>query len=104
MKKNNDNTIAKSLQEYRDFINGKDTEVLVHTVPIKKVSDFSSKDIKAIREDVQVTQRVFAEILAVSPRTVESWEAGRTRPSGPAKRLLGMFKNKPSELLKVISN
>ena len=39
MKETNTNTIAKSWQEYRNFISGKNTEVLVHTLPFKKVGN-----------------------------------------------------------------
>lgn len=36
MKETNANIIAKSLQEYRNFISDKNTEVLVYTLPFKK--------------------------------------------------------------------
>ena len=37
-----------------------------------------------------MTQKVFASFLGVSPKTVESWEAGRYKPDGPARRVMGL--------------
>jgi putative transcriptional regulator len=45
------------------------------------------KRIIAIREKMQVSRERFAEIMGVSRRTVEGWEAGR-RPSDIALHLL----------------
>lgn len=40
------------------------------------------------RKALHLTQKGFAKILGVSPRTVESWEAGRTTPTPTAKKLI----------------
>lgn len=40
------------------------------------------------RKSLNLTQKSFAEILGVSPRTVEAWESGRTTPSPTAKKLM----------------
>lgn len=45
-------------------------------------------DIAAERKAMNMTQKSFAKILGVSPRTVESWEAGRSNPSPTARNLL----------------
>lgn len=47
-------------------------------------------DIKVaeIRKDLQMTQKTFASVLGVSPRTVEAWEAGRSNPSPTARNLI----------------
>ena len=39
----------------------------------------------------QMTQRVFADYLGVSVKTVEAWERGRTHPTGPANRLISFL-------------
>ena len=38
-----------------------------------------------------MTQAVFASYLGVSTKTVEAWELGRTHPTGPANRLIGIL-------------
>ncbi len=45
-------------------------------------------DVAAERKALNLTQKAFAQILGVSPRTVEAWEAGRTTPSPTARILL----------------
>jgi putative transcriptional regulator len=38
-----------------------------------------------------MTQRLFAEALGVSVKTVEAWETGTNSPSGVANRMLGLL-------------
>ena len=49
---------------------------------------YKSKDIKGIREHNKYSQGVFAKILNVSVKTVQSWESGQRVPSHAALRLL----------------
>jgi len=46
------------------------------------------QDIKALRERNHVSQPVFARYLNTSESTVQKWESGAKRPSGPALKLL----------------
>lgn len=41
-----------------------------------------------IRAKLQLSQAAFARLLGVSLRTVQDWEQGRRKPSGPAEALL----------------
>lgn len=52
-------------------------------------------DCCTVRKSLCVTQREFARILGVSPRTVESWEIGRSTPSPTAKNLLFLLSLEP---------
>lgn len=45
-------------------------------------------NIKETRSMLNLTQKGFADVLGVSPRTVESWEAGRTTPTPTAAKLI----------------
>ena len=45
-------------------------------------------DVAELRKSLNLTQKAFAKILGVSPRTVEAWESGRTTPSPTARNLL----------------
>ena len=45
-------------------------------------------DVASERKALNLTQKAFAKILGVSPRTVEAWEAGRSTPSPTARNLL----------------
>ena len=49
---------------------------------------YKAKDVKRIRESGRYSQGVFAKILNVSIKTVQSWESGERVPSHIALRLL----------------
>lgn len=49
---------------------------------------YTAKDIKKIREKGDYSQGIFAAILNVSIKTVQSWESGERVPSHSALRLL----------------
>jgi putative transcriptional regulator len=61
------------------------------TYIISPVTEYSNTDIKKIREQSGMTQKVFAYYMGVSPKTVEAWERGRTHPTGSASRLLDIL-------------
>jgi putative transcriptional regulator len=50
-----------------------------------------------------MSQAVFARLLNVSTKTVQSWEQGARKPSQAALRLIQVFRNDPSGLLEVAS-
>ncbi len=49
-------------------------------------------DVAEIRKSLSMTQRVFADVLGVSTRTVESWECGKTTPTPTAKKLMYLIR------------
>lgn len=49
---------------------------------------YKPKDIKKIREINNYSQGIFARILNVNIKTVQSWESGQRNPSHAALRLL----------------
>ena len=49
-----------------------------------------------------MTQKAFASVLGVSPRTVEAWEAGRTEPTPTAKKLIYLIEQDNSLVQKLI--
>jgi len=49
---------------------------------------YKAKDIKKIREARRYSQGIFAKVLNVSKKTVQSWESGQRAPSHAALRLL----------------
>ncbi len=58
------------------------------TVREMPVPEYQATDIARTRQALNLSQRGFATVLGVSPRTVEAWEAGKNSPSGTARRLL----------------
>jgi putative transcriptional regulator len=58
------------------------------------VREFSAKQIRAIRSRIQMSQAVFAAVLNTSVSTVQKWETGEKRPSGPSLKLLNVIERK----------
>lgn len=54
----------------------------------KPPAHYKAKEIKKIREKNKYSQGVFAKVLNVSVKTVQSWESGQRAPSQAALRLL----------------
>lgn len=55
-------------------------------------TELSASEIKALREDNHVSQPVFARYLNTSESTVQKWETGAKKPSGPALKLLDIVR------------
>ncbi|SFR63682.1 putative transcriptional regulator [Marinobacter daqiaonensis] len=53
-----------------------------------RVSRVEPNEVAEARGRTGLTQREFAEVLHISPRTLQEWEQGRRKPSGPAKALI----------------
>lgn len=85
------NDIMDSLNELLDHATGKETAVIEHRMSIADVKDFSPQEIKRIRQEAKMTQKLFAACLGVSAKSVEAWEGGRSRPDGAARRLIGLI-------------
>lgn len=63
---------------------------------------YVSERIKEIRDDMALSQSVFAAALNVSPETVRAWEQGKRDPDGPTLRLLEVAEQHPEVLLKKV--
>ena len=59
-------------------------------------------DIKAIRQNIGLTQEKFAMMVGVSPRTLQNWEQGHRKPEGPALALLTIFNNDPKHAFEAL--
>ena len=55
------------------------------------VEEMPPQKIKALREAAHVSQAVFAAILNTSVSTVQKWEIGEKKPSGPSLKLLSLI-------------
>jgi len=60
-----------------------------------------AKDVLKLRQRCKMSQGVFAAVLNVSVKTVQSWEQGERKPSHASLRLLQLMAEKPQEVCQV---
>ncbi|MBU6225825.1 MAG: DNA-binding transcriptional regulator [Burkholderiales bacterium] len=63
------------------------------------IPDYDSQKIRALRDQLQLSQAVFAAVLNTSLSTVRKWEVGDKHPSGPSLKLLSLLERKGLEVM-----
>ena len=95
------NSIKKAIGEtVQDIINSglktsfteKELNSLGVTIPEVQLS---TNQIKEIRENLSLSQTVFAKLLNVSPSSIRQWEQGKRQPTGATQVLLDLLKRSP---------
>ena len=88
---------------FEELTNGLNSAIEAHkvggqlkttTIRIPEVKDYTATDIKRIRREAGLTQRMLADYMGLSCKTVEAWERGVSKPTGPARRLLAMLEER----------
>ena len=101
MKKTNvGKLLIESLEEAVSFHEGKVT-LKSRVVEIPEPPQFSSQQIKRIRNSLNVSQPLFAKFFGVSDKAVKGWEQGKP-PGGSASRLLQFAKQDPAGFQKLV--
>ncbi|TVR44309.1 MAG: helix-turn-helix domain-containing protein [Planctomycetota bacterium] len=90
--------ILKDLREahesLKDHYQGKRT-LKTHSVPPASPVQMTKRRIQKIREQLRVSQEIFARSLHTSRRTIEKWEQGISKPSGATAALLALVEKRP---------
>jgi len=76
---------AKLLQSVKEMKTGK----------AARTSQIEPNKVVEARSKTGLTQLQFAEVLNISPRTLQEWEQGRRKPSGPAQALIKIATRHP---------
>ncbi len=79
--------ILEGIREIKAYKTGKKT---LRTNTLKEPSPP-----QVIRAKLNLSQAAFAGLMGVSLRTIQDWEQGRRKPSGPAIALLRIAEQKP---------
>ena len=87
--------IMSSLNELIEIAEGKETGAIIHKRTVREPETFTPQQIKELRKETGMTQKVFAACIGVSAKSMEAWEGGRSRPDGAARRILGLMKSHP---------
>jgi putative transcriptional regulator len=64
--------------------------------------EIDAKTLVALREQAKMSQGVFAKLLFVSSKTVQSWEQGVRVPSKASRRLIQIFAERPGVVCEVV--
>ena len=64
--------------------------------------EIDAETLSALRRAAEMSQAVFAGVLYVSSKTVQSWEQGVRVPSMAARRLIHIFTEQPAMVCKVV--
>ncbi len=88
-------SIDAALQEVLDHVQGK------ITLESRKV-DVPRPEVRAIRQQYDLSQQDFSRLFGISVRTLQQWEQGRRFPQGPAKVLLKVIAKNPQAVWDVI--
>ncbi|MDR2903829.1 MAG: helix-turn-helix domain-containing protein [Clostridiales bacterium] len=87
--------LITALQELVDYSEGK-IDLRTSQLDVSPVCEtISVEEIKGTREKLGMSQSIFAIVLGVSTKTVQSWETGRYMPDGAARRLITMLQLDP---------
>jgi putative transcriptional regulator len=62
-----------------------------------EVKEISPTKIRRLRQKENISQAVFAAILNTSVSTIQKWELGDKKPSGPSLKLLSILERKGLE-------
>jgi len=88
--------LIEAMQELIDYSEGK-IDLRTSMFRISPVCEsISVTEIKDLRKSLGMSQSVFALVVGVSKKTVESWEAGRYKPDGAARRLMSIMAADPA--------
>ncbi|HEY1376507.1 MAG TPA: helix-turn-helix domain-containing protein [Gemmataceae bacterium] len=78
-------------------------ELTLRTVEVPAAPpEIDAKTLVALREEAAMSQAVFAKVLYVSAKTVQSWEQGLRVPSRAARRLIEIFAERPAAVCEVV--
>ena len=71
-------------------------------LPVAPVTHYTPEEIKELRIRLQYTQTYFGELMGVSLKTIQAWEAGTNKPNGTALRVFQMLDKDPLALEKYV--
>lgn len=92
--------LVQSLTEIRDGLRGRRGKLTIKTVEIPDPLYFSAAAVHKLRDQLGLSQAMFAKLIGISRMLVEAWEAGSRKPSSMACRLLDAISTNPSRYVR----
>jgi putative transcriptional regulator len=87
-----------SLEQALQHASGERHDLRTTTLPAPP-KPMKKQEIVKLRQQLNLSQAVFASVLNVSVKTVQAWEQGLRQPSDAALKLLTIAKKHPEVLL-----
>ena len=84
-------SIMAGLEEALEDTKSADDKLKRRKVSVTPIKEYKAEEVKKIRNSTGLSQKLFANYMGVSDKTVEAWEAGKNQPSGAASRILSMM-------------
>lgn len=89
--------LVQAFDELKEWKEGKIT-LKTYKVERAPKPEITPEIIRETRERLHLSRAVFAHELHVSPRTLEKWEQGRTKPNDQAATLIMLVRKFPDTL------
>jgi putative transcriptional regulator len=89
--------LVQGIEEINQHLAGKIT-LKTYTVERTPKPEVTPEVIRETREKLNLSRAVFAHELHVSPRTLEKWEQGLTKPNEQAATLILLVRKYPDTL------
>lgn len=89
--------LMEAVEDINQHLAGKIT-LKTYTVEAKQMPEVTPEIIRDTREKLNLSRPVFAHELHVSPRTLEKWEQGLTKPNEQAATLIMLVRKFPDTL------
>lgn len=70
-----------------------------HAKPSRTFVVKTANDVVRVRTKLGISQTRFAKLMGISANTLQNWEQGRRKPTGPAKILLKVVARYPKAVL-----
>jgi len=99
--------VRQSLGELQSIMDGRQSpsgggRFTVRTIEVVEPSRHNASSVRAIRESLNISQTVFAQLMGVSPALVRAWELGTRRPAPIARRLLDQMRKSRSSFAPLV--
>jgi putative transcriptional regulator len=96
MKKAAFNELLQSVRDAGAYLRGNHKAVA-------RIDRISPDSIAAVRARLGLSQTQFARAMGISLDTLQNWEQGRRKPTGPAKVLLKVAAKHPEVVLEAVA-
>ena len=89
--------LVESLNQFAEHLNGeRKLRAYTYNVP-------GRVDVRAVREKTGLSQSEFAAKYALSPRTLQQWEQGRSEPDLAVRAYLTVIERNPKAVLEALA-